>query len=175
MPMPTESIPRGSAVGGVVSRTLSLAALLVLVACGEAETPVAALPGHPWLNPPRVVDPQSVTLPAWLFYRVDPKVIPEAVAELEREAYVQISPSMARHYAQSDVTVPMEMRPFLVRALDAGHSEISVVQSMQGLWTRAIGGDGTAPHAQPLVVLVDPTPVDIFVTVEAVPAAADGS
>ncbi len=151
-----------------------LLSLLALLACSEDQAPVSAAPPHPWIKAPQVADPQSVTLPAWLVYRVDAKVMAEAVAELKHEPYIQISPSMASHYVQSDVTVPMEMRPFLVRALDAGHSEISVVQSLQGLWTRTIGGDGSPPQAQPLVVLLDPTPVDIFVTVEASPPPKNG-
>lgn len=152
-----------------------LAAALLLAACGEPETASVstAAVAHPWVNPPRVSDPQSVTLPGWLVYRVAPAAMAEAVKELEREAYIQISPSMAKHYAQAEVSVPMEMRPFLIRALDTGSSEISVVQSMQGLWTRTIGGADAVPHEQPLVVLVDPTPVDIFVTVEAAPPPAD--
>jgi hypothetical protein len=93
----------------------------------------------------------------------------EAIAELEHEPYIQISPSMATHYTRAEVRVPAEMRPFLIRGLDAGGSKIEVVQSMLGLWIKVIGGAGKAVTAQPLVVLIDPTPVHIFVTLEANP------
>ena len=160
---------------GRVANNAALAVLLfsiLLPGCGESTPPSAAIVSHPWINPPREVDEKAVDLPPFLIYRVDPKAMSDAIAELDREAYIQISPSMAEHYTGQAVTVPMEMRPFLIRALDTGNSEIKVVQSLQGLWTRTIGGDGSEPVKQPLVVLVDPTPVDIFVTVEAAAQAA---
>ena len=137
---------------------------MLLAGCGGAEKPVAV--AHPWIHPPEVIDPKAVTLPPFLVYRVDPSALAEARAELEKEPYIQISPSMASHFAKSDVTVPAEMRPFLIRGVDTGTSKIAVVQSMQGLWVKVTGGDLKHLDYQPLVVLVDPTPVDIYVTVE---------
>lgn len=160
-----------AAINAALTAMLLLSALLA--GCGENTPPSAAIVSHPWINPPREVDDKAVVLPPFLIYRVDPKAMSEAIAELDREAYIQISPSMAEHYTGQAVTVPMEMRPFLVRALDTGNSEIKVVQSLQGLWTRTIGGEGSEPAKQPLVVLIDPTPVDIFVTVEAAAQPAD--
>lgn len=149
--------------------------LVGLVAgCGE-QSPVAGAAvttaAHPWVNPPREIDPKAVTLPPFLVYRVDARVIAEAEAELVEQGYVQLSPNLASHFLQQEVVVPMEMRPFLIRALDVDGAEITVVQSLQGLWARTIGGVGAA-RQQPLVVMVDPTPVEIFVTVEPRAAAA---
>ena len=138
--------------------------LMLLAACGGADKPVAI--EHPWIHPPEVLDPKAVTLPPFLVYRVDPSALAEIRAELAKEPYIQISPAMASHYVKSDVTVPAEMRPFLIRGLDTGSSRISVVQSMQGLWVKVVGGDLKRLDYQPLVVLVDPTPGDIYVTVE---------
>lgn len=144
-----------------------LVIVMLLAGCGGAEKPVAV--EHPWIHPPDVLDPKAVTLPPFLVYRVDPSALAEARAELEKEPYIQISPAMASHFVKSEVTVPAEMRPFLIRGLDTGTSKIAVVQSMQGLWVKVSGGDLKRLDYQPLVVLVDPTPVDIYVTVE--PAA----
>lgn len=144
---------------------LLLGIVALTAACGDSGKQVAAV-AHPWINPPQQVDDKAVILSPWLIYRVHPKVLEEAVTELKTEPYIQISPSMAAHYTQSDVRVPAEMRPFLVRGLDAGNSEITVVQSMLGLWVKAVGGDATKISYQPLVVLIDPTPVEIYVTVE---------
>lgn len=153
---------------GSVRAACALSLVLHLAACGE-QTPVAGSAAdavaHAWVNPPRERDPKAVTLPPFLVYRVDPKVIDEATTELTEQGYVQLSPNLASHYVQQEVVVPMEMRPFLIRALDVDGAEISVVQSLQGLWARTIGGVGAA-RRQPLVVMVDPTPVEIFVTVE---------
>ena len=153
---------------GAAACALPLVFVALLAGCGE-QAPVAgtatATATHPWINPPRERDPKAVTLPPFLVYRVDPKVIAEANAELAEQGYVQLSPNLASHYVQQEVVVPMEMRPFLIRALDVDGAEITVVQSLQGLWTRTIGGVGAA-RQQPLVVMVDPTPVEIFVTVE---------
>ena len=146
------------------ARVLAIGLFALLGAC-DSDKQVATAQ-HPWINPPTQVDEKAVALPAWLIYRVHPKVLDEAVAELETEPYIQISPSMAAHYTQSEVRVPAEMRPFLVRGLDAGNSEITVIQSMLGLWVRVTGGDPAKLSYQPLVVLVDPTPVEIYVTVE---------
>jgi hypothetical protein len=139
----------------------------LLAACGEESGGAAAVAAaDPWINPPREPDPKAVILPPFLVYRVDARVLDEALAELGEQDYVQLSPSLASHFVQQDVVVPMEMRPFLIRALDLDGAEITVVQSLQGLWARTIGGNGS-PRRQPLVVMVDPTPVEIFVTVEA--------
>lgn len=160
-------IRRSLMLGGV------LAALVAGSACERPQAVAAATPAHPWLNPPRVTDPKAVQLPPYLVFRVAAAARDEALAELEREPYIQISPAMAIHYAGQDLTVPMEMRPFLVRALGAEEDAIDVVQSLQGLWLRARSA-GATPREQPLVVLLDPTPQEIFVTVEAT-AGAPGS
>ncbi len=154
------------------ARAIPFALVAALAACDE-QAPVAgtATATHPWINPPRVSDPKAVTLPPFLVYRVDPKVIAEAGSELAEQGYVQLSPNLASHYVQHEVVVPMEMRPFLIRALDVDGAEITVIQSLQGLWARTIGGVGAA-RQQPLVVMVDPTPVEIFVTIEPHAAAA---
>jgi hypothetical protein len=144
---------------------LAMGGVMLLGGCGDDEASVAAAV-HPWINPPRAVDDQAVMLSPWLIHPVAPAVLDEVVAELETEPYIQISPSMASYYTQTDMQVPAEMRPFLVRGLDAGNSEITVVQSTLGLWIKAVGGDGSAIRPRPLVVLIDPTPVEIFVTVE---------
>lgn len=83
---------------------------------------------------------------------------------------MQVSPGVAAYYTGSQVQVPAEMRSFLIRGVVAGKSEIHVVQSLYGLWVKVIGSDLAHPVAQPLVVMVDPTPIDIFVTVEPRPA-----
>lgn len=144
-----------------------LGAVMLLAGCGGAEQPVAV--DHPWIHPPDVLDPKAVTLPPFLVYRVDATALAEARAELEKEPYIQISPAMASHFVRREVTIPAEMRAFLIRGLDTGSSKIAVVQSMQGLWVKVSGGDLKRLDYQPLVVLVDPTPGDIYVTAE--PAA----
>lgn len=145
---------------------LLLLATMLLNACGEQPGVQHVVVSHPWINPPTVEDKKAVTLPPFLVYRVHPELLKEAIAELEKEPYMQISPSMAAHYTKSDVHVPAEMRPFLIRGLIGGQTDITVVQSMQGLWVKALGSDVAHATQQPLVVLVDPTPIDIFVTLE---------
>ena len=139
-----------------------------LSGCGDGSGKPTALAGvtHPWINPPHSVDPKAVVLSPFLVYRVHPDAMKEALTELEHEPYIQISPNMAAHYTKADVRVPAEMRPFLIRGLDTGSSEISVVQSMLGLWVKVVGGDHAHLDYQPLVVLIDPTPTEIYVTVE---------
>ena len=147
--------------------TVSMLVLaLLLGACGESAGPQAVAASHPWIHPPTVEDNKAVNLPPFLVYRVHAEVLAESIAELENEPYVQISPAMASHFTKSDVHVPAEMRPFLIRALVGGETDITVVQSMQGLWVKATGSNVAQPVQQPLVVLIDPTPIDIFVTLE---------
>lgn len=143
-----------------------LAGSALLAGCEQASGPQSVTVNHPWLHPPTVEDKKAITLPAFLVYRVHPRALKEALAELGNEPYIQLSPAMASHYTNTDVRVPAEMRPFLIRGLSGGQTDITVVQSMQGLWVKAVGGDVAHPNAQPLVVLVDPTPLDIFVTLE---------
>jgi hypothetical protein len=154
---------------GTVARLASACLVSLVLGCGDGESARPATPAHPWIKPPPRLEPGTVTLPGWLVYRVDPRVLDEALAELGQEAYIQISPSMASRYAQQAIHVPMEMRAFLVRALDAGGSTLEVVQSTAGLWLRTIGGDARSLRAHPVVVLLDPTPVEIYVTVEPAP------
>jgi hypothetical protein len=150
---------------GIIAPLLVAASALLLASCAEPDAPDVSAK-HPWINPPTVVDDKAVTLPAWLIYRVPEAVRAEAITALEVEAYIQISPGMASHYTQEDVRVPPTMRPFLIRALTAGESEITVIQSMTGLWTQTRGKADAQLEYSPLVVLIDPTPRDIFVTVE---------
>ncbi|MBX9609588.1 MAG: hypothetical protein K2Y51_25490 [Gammaproteobacteria bacterium] len=157
--------------------TLLLAAILAgsLAACGGDDAgPAAVAVSHPWIHAPTAEDQGAVVLPPFLVYRVSAERRAEAVQELAQEPYVQISPGMASHFTGSEVQVPAEMRPFLIRGLTAGKSEITVVQSLHGLWVKVTGSDLAHLEQQPLVVLVDPTPNDIFVTVEPrrAPAAA---
>ncbi len=148
----------------VSARVLVCGAWLALAAC-DGGSGARLGPQHPWISPPRGDDDKAVTLPAWLTYRVAGSVLDEAVAMLADEPWIQMSPAMANHFAGVEVRVPAEMRPFLVRGVAPPGAEFSVVQSMSGLWVRAAGGEGALQHA-PLVVLVDPTPREIFVTVE---------
>jgi hypothetical protein len=148
-------------------KTVVLLVGVLLAGCGQSQAPQNAVASHPWVHPPTVEDKKAVHLPPFLVYRVHPDVLKEAIAELAKEPYIQISPAMASHYTKSDVRVPAEMRPFLIRGLVGGETDITVVQSMQGLWVKASGTDVAHPVQQPLVVLIDPTPIDIFVTLEA--------
>ena len=142
-------------------------ALLALVACGEPGDAGSA-PVHPWVTAAPPVDEAAVVLPAWLVHPLAPGRRAEAVAELADEPYVQISPGMASHYVGREVGVPAEMRPFLVRAVApvGALAELAVVQSRNGLWARVRAPAAGALEAAPVVVLVDPTPRDIFVTLE---------
>lgn len=147
--------------------TIFLALLAALLGgCGPQQGARSVTASDPWIHPPTVEDKKAVTLPPFLVYRVHPDLLKEAVAELAKEPYIQISPAIASRYIKSDVQVPMEMRPFLIRGLTGGQTDITVVQSMQGLWVKATGSDVAHPVQQPLVVMVDPTPIDIFVTLE---------
>ncbi|MEQ8662906.1 MAG: hypothetical protein RLW62_18995 [Gammaproteobacteria bacterium] len=139
----------------------------VLAACGDTAPP-AARAAHPWLTAPPPADDGAVTLPAWLVHPLALERRAEAVAELGAEPYVQISPGSASHYAGSAVGVPAEMRPFLIRALapPAAPATLDVVQSRHGLWVRVRAGAGEPLEAAPLVVLVDPTPQTVHVTVD---------
>ena len=86
-------------------------------------------------------------------------MLKEAVAELAKEPYVQISPAIAARYTKTDAHVPMEMRPFLIRGLTGGQTDITVVQSMQGLWVKATGSD----DSDKVLAQMKKTPVnDIF-------------
>ena len=145
---------------------LAALALCALTACGDSPAPAAQAAADAWLRAPQTPDAAAVELPAWLVYPVADAVREEAIAELEREPYIQLSPHMASRYAGQDVRVPAEMRPFLVRAVAAPGATMRVIQSTDGLWLRAAGGDVAAARRAPRVVLVDPTPVEIFVTVE---------
>jgi hypothetical protein len=155
-----------------LARVLMLGAALAGAACDDGGRSGQA-PAHPWIRPPEPPDPEAVTLSPYLIHRVAPAALAEAVAALADEPYIQLSPGMASHYTGRELRVPVEMRPFLVRGLDAGGSEIVVLQSALGLWVRAIGADGGAVRPQPLVIMSDPTPVEIHVTVE--PAGAAGA
>lgn len=156
-----------------VLRGLLATLLALLAACGgDGAAPAAVAAAHPWIHAPTASDPKAIALPPFLVYRVSAAHVAEAVAELEKEPYIQISPNMASHYTGAQVQVPAEMRPFLIRGLTAGKSDISVEQSLYGLWVRVAGSDPAHPQAQPLVVMVDPTPIDIFVTVEPRTASA---
>ncbi len=143
---------------------LILIAALGLGACSEQGHERAAVM-HPWINAPQTVDDEAVVLAPFLVYRVDGERLAECVDMLKNEPYIQISPAMASYYTGSEVRVPAEMRPFLVRAVATPDASITVVQSMNGLWMKAAGGTGV-PGFTPLVVLVDPTPREIYVTVE---------
>ena len=138
----------------------------LLTGCDQGRGPQRVTAAHPWLHPPTVEDKKAITLPPFLVYRVAPGALKEALVELGKEPYIQLSPAMASHYTNTDVRVPAEMRPFLIRGLSGGKTATAVVQSMQGLWVKAVGSDIAHPAEQPLVVLVDPTPLDIFVTLE---------
>ena len=150
---------------GIISLMLVAASALLMASCAEPDAPNISAK-HPWINPPTVVDDKAVTLAAWLIYRVPEAVRAEAVSALEVEPYIQISPGMASHYTQEDVRVPPTMRPFLIRALAAGDGEVTVIQSMTGLWVKTRGKADAQLDYGPLVVLIDPTPHDIYVTVE---------
>jgi hypothetical protein len=140
--------------------------LFLLTGCGDAGVSTPDLTAETWLRAPQTADPAAVELPAWLVYPVAEAVREEAIATLASEPYIQISPHMASRYAGQDVRVPAEMRPFLVRAVAAPDATVSVIQSNTGLWLCAQGGTAAAVRRAPRVVLVDPTPVEIFVTVE---------
>ncbi|MCZ6894597.1 MAG: hypothetical protein O7H40_11205 [Gammaproteobacteria bacterium] len=146
-------------------RVSSVLVILVLSACtpGPQE---AVVSDHPWYRAPHQFGEDSIALAPWQVYPVEAVVVDEAIAELEEVSYVQISPAIASHYAQREMRLPPVARPFLVRALDAGNSEFTVMQSASALWVRASAGDGSSLRRQPLVVLLDPTPVGIFVTVD---------
>lgn len=145
---------------------LAALVLCALTACGDSPTPVVQAAADAWLRAPQTNDAAAVELPAWLVYPVADAVREEAIAELEHEPYIQISPHMASRYTGQDVRVPAEMRPFLVRAVAPPGATLRVIQSTTGLWLRAVGGDLSAARRAPRVVLVDPTPAEIFVTVE---------
>ena len=147
------------------SRVSSVLVILFLSACAPGpQGPVAS--EHPWYRAPHQFGEDSIALAPWQVYPVEPAVVDEAIAELENVSYVQISPAIASRYAQREMRLPPVVRPFLVRALDAGNSEFTVMQSASALWVRASAGDGSSLRRQPLVVLLDPTPVGIFVTVD---------
>lgn len=151
--------------GTIIASLLVAACALLMASCAEPDAPNSSAK-HPWINPPMVVDDKAVTLAAWLIYRVPETIRAEAVSALEAEPYIQISPGMAAHYTQEDVRVPPTMRPFLIRALAAGDGEVTVIQSMTGLWAKTRGKANAELDYGPLVVLIDPTPRDIYVTVE---------
>lgn len=144
---------------------VALCGALLINGCSEQEAEQVAA-SHAWLNVPQTIDDKAVTLPPFLIHRVAESVLAEALSELESESYVQISPAVASHYAQREVRVPMEMRPFLIRAIKAGDGEITVIQTLTGLWAKTHAAPGTNLEFGPLVVFVDPTPTEIFVTVE---------
>lgn len=143
---------------------LPVLVLSLLGACSEPDGSAAAQ--HPWYRAPHNLGEDVIRIVPWMVHPVRAEVLDEARAELAEVSYVQVSPGMASHYAGQEVRVPAEARPFLVRALDAGGSEIEVLQSASSLWVRAVGGEGGPIVEQPIVVLLDPTPVGIFVTVE---------
>ena len=138
--------------------------VLLFAGCSEPSNE-ATVSAHPWVKAPVAGDDRAVTLPAWLIYPVDAARLDEAVRELAAEPYIQLSPGLARHYTGTEVRVPAEMRPFLVRAVAAPDATVTVIQSMAGLWMRA-ARTGQVATAAPRVVLLDPTPREIFITVE---------
>ncbi len=156
-----------TAGSGAVRAVMAALALLTFVGCGGQDEAGSA-PAHPWVTAAPPADEDAVVLPGWLVHPLAPERRAEAVAELADEPYVQISPGTASHYVGRDVGVPAEMRPFLIRAVaPAGAlAELAVVQSRNGLWARVRAPAAGALEAAPVVVLVDPTPRDIFVTLE---------
>jgi len=157
---------RSAGVRVVRAKVVALT-LLVLVACGEQDDASQAA-AHPWLTAPPPADEASVVLPGWLVHPLAPERRAEAVAELGDQPYVQVSPGTAAYYVGGDVGVPAEMRPFLIRAVaPAGAlAELAIVQSRSGLWVRVREPVAGVLEAAPVVVLVDPTPRDIFVTLQ---------
>ncbi|MEQ8232181.1 MAG: hypothetical protein RLW61_14305 [Gammaproteobacteria bacterium] len=138
--------------------------VLLVAGCGDETPPPRAT--HPWLTAAPPADDGAITLPAWLVHPLALARRAEAADELGDEPYVQISPGSASHYAGREIGVPAELRPFLVRAVapPGAAAEVGVVQRRDGLWVRVRG----APvlEAAPLVVLLDPTPQAIYLTVD---------
>jgi hypothetical protein len=147
----------------------TLVVLLVMgvcmLGCSE-QSSEQATSSHPWIDPPEAIDEQAVTLSEWLVYRVADSIRAEAVAELGIEPVVQISPKLASYLAQTEVRVPDEMRPFLIRGVASPEAAITVIQFATGLWTKSSNNVLSALDYQPLVVFVDPTPLHVFVTAE---------
>lgn len=141
-------------------------AMLVAAGCGDGAAPPPRAT-HPWVTAAPPADDGAVTLPAWLIHPLAPARRAEAVAELRDEPYVQISPGSASHYAGREVGVPAELRPFLVRALapPGAPGEVGVIQRRDGLWVRVRAGEQPLEPA-PIVVLLDPTPLVVHLTVE---------
>ena len=146
------------------AEVLLVLGLVFLLGCAP-QPEESLVENHAWHRPPHNFGEAAVMLAPWLVYPVHPTVREEAIEVLEDVSYIQLSPSMASHYSQSDIRPTPQLRPFLVRALDGGNSEFSVRQSALALWVDASAGDGDTITPQPVVVLLDPTPVGIFVTV----------
>ncbi len=154
-------------MNALLSRTvgalLALGLVFSLSCTPQPEEPFSV--DHRWFRAPHNFGEDSVLLAPWLVYPVHPDAREEAIADLEDVSYIQLSPKAASHYAQSDIRPTPQLRPFLVRALGGDNSEFSLRQSASALWVDATPGDGDAITPQPVVVLLDPTPVGIFVTV----------
>lgn len=147
----------------VLQPTAVALVLVLLGACSDG-APQSPARAHPWLTAAPPSTDNMVMLAPFLVYRVEGERRAEAAAELEVQPYLQLSPGTARHFAGQELRVPAEMRPFLVRAVAAPDAAVSVQQLPLGLWMRSAASD--AVQAQPLVVLLDPTPRDIFVTLD---------
>ena len=157
-PIETHVSHRSRLAGEVV-----LLASIFLLGCGIESGPQVA-ENHEWYRPPQNTQNEMVIIASELVFPVHSAVLEEAILDLEQVSSIQLSPKSMFHYVQRDVPKKSELRPFLVRALDGGGSRFAVRQGASALWINATHGNGQV-KPQPLVVLLDTIPINVFLTV----------
>lgn len=153
----------------IVHRTWLAGAVVCLVmtyllGCGiESGQKIAE--SHEWYRPPQNAQNDMAIVAGELVFPVHSAALEEAILDLEPVASIQLSPRSVAYYVQRDIPIKLGLRPFLVRAFGRNGSRFTVRQSPSALWIDASGGDGQV-KSQPLVILVDPTPINVFVTMD---------
>ncbi len=145
----------------------------LLAACDRTPAPPPP-PMDTWY---RAVDAQHefLPLPLFLFSPVREEHVQEAVEALGDGQLLQLSTSEAQRYATDELHTVRELRPFLIHGLYRSKREFTVAIADRALWVDSVDDpfDTTPVKRQPLVIYIDETPPDVYVTVGARRADAD--
>lgn len=142
-----------------------LAAALNLSACGS-EAPERIAAEDPWFNAPSNLDIEIEAVAQSAYYPVAPERLEEAEQTLERIAISQISPGEASYFAGRPVAMPDVSRPYLIRGLYRSEPSFFVRIIGNALWVGSHDDprDSAPMRRQPLVLIMDEVPEQIYVT-----------
>ena len=119
-----------------------------------------------WHHAPDAAPGEYLELPPFVIFPVREGAVAEAEKELDAYEFIQISPAMADHFSGQEIGIPTTLRPFLFRGLSDERAHFKVRQSPTSLWIVGSGDQSGNIQRRPVVVLIDPQPQELFVTVE---------